>query len=86
MKTWFCLHFNGLPGDFEAFITTVEFQSETLTFSDLHAKLLLHEQRVFDYHNPGFSIAHDVAFSVKFGGQNHSGVRSSRGHFGINRG
>ena len=29
---------------------------------------------------------HDVAFSVQFGGRNHSGVRSSKGHFGRNRG
>ena len=53
---------NGLPRDFKAFITMAEFQLETLTFSDLRAKLLLHEQRVFDYHNPGFSVAHDMAF------------------------
>ena len=56
---------NGLPFDYENFVMNIESMKLPITFTELRARLLLHEQRLATYH----AATVDAAFTVAIRGR-----------------
>lgn len=68
---------NGLPSNYESFVTVME--NRDTHFSELRAKLLLHEQHLAAYHSTR-DVSSEVAFTeVNFPNGRSSGYDDQRG-------
>ena len=67
---------NGVPLEFECFITTMENPNPIPSFSELSAKMLLQEERLNNLHSSDIAL-HDVAFAA-------ASVTEKRGNRGFN--